>query len=185
MSFNWLELQKTAHDEFGTRLAHVTDWEGETPDTEWNTRELVTHVIDEQRWVPLLLSGLSVAEAKAQLEPLGTDLVTEWARFSAGALAAWDAIDLAAPVQLSYDTVPARDYLAEQVSDVAIHSWDVARATSSVETLEDDLVAAVWTIFEPQRDTLELSGLFASPVPIPENAPLLIRLLALTGRDGR
>jgi len=185
MSFNWLDLQKTAHDEFGARLAHVTDWEGETPDTEWNTRELVSHVIDEQRWVPLLLSGLSVVEAKMRLEPIGADLVTEWARFSAGALAAWDAIDLAAPVQLSYGSVPASDYLSEQVSDVTIHSWDVARATSSAETLDDDLVAAVWTIFEPQRDTLELSGLFASPVPIPEDAPLLLQLLALTGRDGR
>lgn len=185
MSFNWLELQKTAHDEFAARLGFITDWEGATPDTEWNTRQLVTHVIEEQRWVPLLLAGLSVADAESKLEPIGDDLVAEWARFSAGALEAWATADLDAPVQLSYDTVPARSYLSEQVSDVTIHTWDVARASSSAETMDDSLVAAVWTIFEPQRDTLELSGLFASPVPIPEDAPLLVRLLALTGRDGR
>lgn len=185
MSFNWRELQNTAHIEFAARLANVTDWEGETPDTEWNTRQLVTHVIDEQRWVPLLLAGHSVADAESRLEPIGDDLVAAWAHFSTGALDAWAAVDLDAPVQLSYDTVPARAYLSEQVSDVTIHSWDIARATNSAETLDDDLVAAVWTIFEPQRDTLELSGLFASPVPIPDDAPLLLRLLALTGRDGR
>jgi hypothetical protein len=43
----------------------------------------------------------------------------------------------------------------------------------------------VWTVFEPQKDTLEASGLFASPVPIDEDAPLQDRLLAVTGRDGR
>jgi hypothetical protein len=40
-------------------------------------------------------------------------------------------------------------------------------------------------VFEPQRDTLEASGLFASPVPIDPAAPLQSQLLALTGRDDR
>ena len=32
---------------------------------------------------------------------------------------------------------------------------------------------------------LEASGLFASPVPVDDDAPMLVRLLALTGRDAR
>jgi hypothetical protein len=43
----------------------------------------------------------------------------------------------------------------------------------------------VWTVFEPQKDTLEASGLFASPVPVADDAPLQSRLLAITGRDDR
>jgi len=88
-------------------------------------------------------------------------------------------------VTLSYDTVAASDYLREQVSDVTIHSWDLARATAADESLDPALIEAVWTVFEPQRDTLEASGLFASPIPSDENAPLQTRLLALTGRDPR
>jgi uncharacterized protein (TIGR03086 family) len=88
-------------------------------------------------------------------------------------------------VHLSHDTVTAADYLREQVADVTIHSWDLARATDADEELDEALVEAVWTVFEPQRDTLQASGLYASPVPLGDEAPLQSRLLALTGRDDR
>jgi uncharacterized protein (TIGR03086 family) len=88
-------------------------------------------------------------------------------------------------VQLSYDTVTAEDYLREQVSDVAIHSWDLARAVGADEHLDDLLVEATWTIFEPQQEALALSGLYARPIQMPDDAPLQARLLAITGRDPR
>ncbi|MCY7288638.1 MAG: hypothetical protein LH624_10415, partial [Cryobacterium sp.] len=87
---------------------------------------------------------------------------------------------------LSYDRVTACDYLREQVSDVTIHSWDLARATDADESLHSALVEAVWTVFEPQRDTLEASGLSgfvrsecAAPIPAarpdrPGRAPALV-----------
>jgi uncharacterized protein (TIGR03086 family) len=182
---DWLELQRRAHTEFAVRLSAVTDWSAPTPDTEWDTRQLVTHVIEEQQWVPLLLEGRTLREARAAKRPIGDDLRSEWAKYSSAATAAWQNAQQDAPVQLSYDTVTVAEYLKEQVSDVAIHSWDLARAVGADETLDDALIEAVWTVFEPQKDTLEASGLFASPVPIPEDAPLQSKLLALTGRDDR
>jgi uncharacterized protein (TIGR03086 family) len=184
-TFHWLALQKQAHREFGVRLGLVTNWDAPTPDTEWNVRELVSHVVEEQQWVPHLLAGSSVAEARRRLQPLGDDLRAEWRLYSLAATSAWDAASPDAQVSLSYETVSVRDYLREQVSDVAIHSWDLARAVGADETLDDGLVAGVWTVFEPQRDTLSASGLFAAPIPLPEDASLQLRLLALTGRDGR
>ena len=184
-TFHWLALQKQAHREFGVRLGLVTDWDAPTPDTEWNVRDLVSHVVEEQQWVPHLLAGSSTADARRRLEPLGDDLRAEWRLYSLAATSAWDAASPDAQVSLSYDTVSVRDYLREQVSDVAIHSWDLARAVGADETLDDGLVAGVWTVFEPQRDTLSASGLFAAPIPLPEDASLQLRLLALTGRDGR
>jgi uncharacterized protein (TIGR03086 family) len=183
--FDWLALQRTAQREFTERLRDVTDWSAATPDTDWDTRQLVTHVIEEQQWVPLLLEGRTLREARAAKRPVGEDLHTEWTKYSSAATAAWENASPDASVQLSYDTVTVAEYLREQVSDVAIHSWDLARAVGADETLDEALIAAVWTVFEPQKDTLEASGLFASPVPIPEDAPLQSRLLALTGRDDR
>lgn len=182
---DWLALQKQAHREFGGRLSEVTDWDAPTPDAEWNIRDLVTHVVEEQQWVPHLLAGSTVTDAKRRIQPLGEDLRAEWRLYSLAATAAWDAVVPDALVSLSYDTVPVIDYLREQVSDVAIHSWDLARAVGADETLDEGLVEGVWTVFEPQRDTLSASGLFAVPVPLPEDAPLQLRLLALTGRDAR
>jgi uncharacterized protein (TIGR03086 family) len=182
---DWLQLQKQAHREFASRLAVVTDWDAPTPDTDWNVRDLVRHVVEEQQWVPQLLAGRTVAQAKSELAPLGEDLVAEWGLYSFAATEAWDAADPDAMVHLSYDRVTVSEYLREQTSDVAIHSWDLARAVGAPEQLDPALVEAVWTVFAPQRDTLAASGLYASPVPLPDDAPLQSRLLAITGRDDR
>lgn len=184
MTFNWLELHRRSHEEFARRLAAVTDWSAPTPDSEWDTRALVRHVVSEQQLVPHLLSGMPLEEARRAVAPLDEDdLRSEWERYSPAALAAWDEAPESGSVRLSRDTLTIDDYLREQVSDIAIHAWDLARATGTDETLHPDLVEAAWSIFEPQRDTLEASGLYASAVPVPEDAPLQVRLLALTGRN--
>lgn len=182
---DWFALQKQAHREFGERVDGIRDWSAATPDKEWSVGDLVRHVVREQQWIPALLAGLTLEQAKRRIEPLGDDLAAEWRIHSERATAAWQAAPADASVQLSYDTVTVLDYLREQVSDVTIHSWDLARATSADESLDDALVEAVYTVFEPQRETLEASGLFDSPVPMPADAPLQSRLLALTGRDDR
>ena len=183
--FDWVRLQHRAHQEFATRIAAITDWSGPTPDTDWNVRDLVAHVVEEQQWVPHLLAGRSVPQARASIERLRDDLAEEWALYSFAAASAWASTPADAPVQLAADTVTAEEYLREQVADVTIHTWDLARAIGADETLDDELVRAVWTVFEPQKDALEASGLFASPVAIPDDAPLQSRLLAVTGRDDR
>lgn len=183
MATDWIALLRTAHTEFAARVAAVTDWDAPTPDTDWNTRDLVAHVTEDQQWVPLLLDGKSTSEAQLAITPLGDDLAAEWRRYSSAALEAWEAADLAREVQLSYDTVTGSEYLAEQVGDVTIHTWDLARATGTSEELDDDLVGAVWNVFEPQAGQLEASGLFAPAVEVDVDAPLRVRLLALTGRQ--
>lgn len=184
-SYDWLALQKQAHREFGRAVAAITDWNAPTPDAEWNVRQLVQHVVQEQQWVPQLLAGQTVPQAKRHLARLGDDLRAEWRLYSLAATAAWDAAKTDTVVTLSYDTVSVTDYLREQTSDVAIHAWDLARATGANETLNPALVEAVWTVFEPQKDTLVASGLFAVAVELPDDAPLQSRLLAITGRDDR
>ena len=180
---DWRRLQKQAHREFATRLSAISDWDASTPDDEWSVRDLVRHVVEEQQWVPHLLAGRTVEQAQRALDPLGDDLRAEWRLYSLAATTAWEAAPPDRTVTLSYDVVTVDDYLREQVSDVTIHAWDLARATGGVEELDDALVEAVWTVFEPQRDTLAASGLFASPVDVPDDAPLQWRLLALTGRS--
>jgi uncharacterized protein (TIGR03086 family) len=180
---DWLALLTRAHREFTARLDAVTDWHAPTPDTGWTVQDLVSHVVEEQQWIPHLLGGRSVGETRARIDPLEGDLRAEWHRYSLSACAAWQAASLESTVTLSYGTVTIDEYLREQVSDVTIHSWDLARAVGADERLDDDLVAGVWTVFEPQKDTLSASGLFASPVRVPDDAPLQYRLLALTGRS--
>lgn len=179
----WLEFQRIAGEEFSRRVRLVTDWDAPTPDVDWDVRALVAHVTEEQQWVSPLLDGRSLAQARLVVEPLGDDLVSEWERHHEHASRAWRTHDERQHVQLSYDTVTALHYLTEQVSDVAIHTWDLARAIGDDERLHDGLVEAVWSVFAPQRETLRASGLYADPIDVPEDAPLQFQLLALTGRN--
>lgn len=183
--FDWLALQHRANAEFGRRVAAITDWDAPTPDTEWNVRDLVSHVVEEQQWVPELLAGRTQEQAQQAIEPLRDDLAGEWELYSFGASAAWRHTPKDHAVHLSYDTVDAGQYLREHVSDVTIHAWDLARATHSDEHLDAQLVEAVWSVFAPQQDQLAATGLYASPVMVPDDAPLQDRLIAVTGRDPR
>ncbi|OIH96870.1 MULTISPECIES: TIGR03086 family metal-binding protein [unclassified Curtobacterium] len=185
MATDWIAMQALAAAEFGRRVAAVTDWDAPTPDSEWSTRDLVAHVVDEQRWIPKLLTGCDHAQAAADLEPIGDDLAAEWARYAAAAGEAWQRTPADVPVHLSTDVVPAAQYLTEQTSDITIHTWDLARATGTEETLPPELVQAVWEYFEPQIEDLAATGLYAAPVDVTEDAPLQTRLLAVTGRDAR
>ncbi|MFD4295317.1 TIGR03086 family metal-binding protein [Rhodococcus sp. NPDC058505] len=185
MALEWLALLRRAHHEFSTRITAVTEWSVPTPDTDWDVTDLVRHVVTEQQWVPPLLGGLTVEQAESRIRPLGEDLRREWQLHSGLAIAAWNAAPPAAPVHLSYATATVEHYLREQVSDITIHAWDLARAVGADEELDPGLVAAVWDVLDEQRDLLAASGLFATPVPIPADASPQDRLLALTGRDPR
>lgn len=180
---HWLALQNRAHRAFEIRLAAVEDWSAPTPDTEWDTRALVLHVIREQQRAHTLLAGGD--DSPIRLEPVAADLRSEWRRVTDQLRAAARAVDPAAVLQLGRDAVSALELLQEQVADVTVHAWDLARATGSDERLDDELVAAVWELFAPQEETLRASGLYAAAVPVDETAPLQSRLLAITGRDDR
>ncbi|CAM3746327.1 TIGR03086 family metal-binding protein [Smaragdicoccus niigatensis] len=182
---DWLELCKTALAGFGERVREVKDWQAPTPDTEWDVAHLVRHVIGEQQWVAPLVNGRTVAEATKDIDPLGDDLPAEWDRFSAQALKAWENASPEGTVALSYGLVPIEHYLREMVCDAAVHTWDLARAIGADETLDPTLVQEVLAEIEPKKDMLKASGLFADPVPVPDDASPQDRLLAMTGRDPR
>jgi uncharacterized protein (TIGR03086 family) len=68
-------------------------------------------------------------------------------------------------------------------TDALIHSWDLARGIGADETLDAELVQLVYERTLPIAEQLQETGMFAPPVPVPEDAPLQAKLLALFGRS--
>lgn len=172
---------------FGRHVHTVREdqWGAPTPDEDWTVRDLVNHVTVEQLWVPLLLQGGTVAQYAGRLEGdrLGDDPVAVWDRAAAASLAAFGtpgALDRT--VQLSYGDSTGSGYCAQMAMDATVHSWDLARALGGDETLPPHLVDFSWREVEPYAGELHLSGLFAPPVPVPEDADAQSRLLAALGR---
>jgi len=73
------------------------------------------------------------------------------------------------------------------LDEIVVHGWDIAAASGQIFACEPQLLAAAYGFVEatvadhPQGSP----GLFGPPVPVPVpgSAPLLDRLLGLTGRD--
>lgn len=71
------------------------------------------------------------------------------------------------------------------LDEVIVHSWDLAVATSQSFTCDSDLIQAAYGFVESTvaQHPNGSPGLFGPPVPVAEGAPLLDRLIGLTGRD--
>jgi uncharacterized protein (TIGR03086 family) len=183
-----LTLFNRALDDFGRRVHAIGDdqWTAPTPCTSWDVRALVNHLAVEHLWVPPLLAGQTVAEVGDRFDgdQLGEKPVASWdaaVAASTAAFAADGALDRT--VHLSYGDRPARDYCREMVLDLAVHGWDLARAIGADEHIDPALVALAYEHLAPIVDQWQDVGIFAAPVPVPEDADPQTRLLALTGRQ--
>ncbi|MFE6283828.1 TIGR03086 family metal-binding protein [Streptomyces sp. NPDC057877] len=81
-------------------------------------------------------------------------------------------------------TLPAPVALAVAADELVIHGWDLARATGQSyapdpAALESAHAFVLATAAEPEP----VPGLFGPPVDVPSDAPLLDRVVGLSGRD--
>ena len=187
MSSTLLEQYAHALKEFGNRVEQVRDdqWDAPTPCSDWSVRDLVGHVVDEQRWAPYLLGGGTVKDAGDRFagDPLGADPKAAWGEGSAAAQAAFEADGaLDHPVALSSGETSARDYLWQMTTDAAVHAWDLARGIGVDDQLDHELVRRVHTETEKDVEMLAKSGLFDEPVAVSSGADLQTRMLGLFGR---
>jgi uncharacterized protein (TIGR03086 family) len=74
---------------------------------------------------------------------------------------------------------------AVAIDEVIVHGWDLAVATGQSFRVPDELVEVALGFVEPvvAGAPVGTPGLFGPPVPLPPDAPPMVRLLALTGRD--
>ncbi|HET6816182.1 MAG TPA: TIGR03086 family metal-binding protein [Mycobacteriales bacterium] len=171
---------------FGELVHQVKDdqWGDATPCTEWDVRALVNHLVYEARWVVPILDGQTIAQVGDRFEGdlLGDDAVASYDAALQEATAAVRDVDLGRTVHLSFGDLPAADYLTQLTSDFVVHGWDLARGIGADDRMDPDMVRFVHAAAEPQADMLAASGLFATPVPVADDADDQTKLLALFGR---
>ncbi|MET9902553.1 TIGR03086 family metal-binding protein [Streptomyces sp. NPDC006446] len=174
------------------RLADaVTDdrLDGVTPCPDYAVRNILGH-----------LAGLSVAFRDAARKDLGAttdtspdsavpDLGPGWREALPKALdelgdawrdpAAWTGMTRAGGV-----TLPGAVAAAVAADELVVHGWDLARATG--QGYEPDAVALQASyefLSAAAEDPTRGGGIFGPLVPVPDEAPLLNRVVGLSGRD--
>jgi uncharacterized protein (TIGR03086 family) len=182
-----LDLLSRADDGFTQRLALVRpgQWTAPTPCTEWDVRALVNHVVGANHRYTMLLHGATTDEAEATraADHLRDDPVASFAATAAELKAAFG--EPGAMARTACHRAGERtgaQLLQMRVLDIAVHTWDLARAIGAGESLDPDLVTFALTLqdtFEPARQR----GAFAPPPgKIPADSSAQARLLYLAGR---
>jgi uncharacterized protein (TIGR03086 family) len=69
------------------------------------------------------------------------------------------------------------------LTEVVIHGWDLARATGQTYDVNPEIAEAVLANVAEFAAQGPVEGLFGPAVPIDDDAPLLDRIVALSGRD--
>jgi uncharacterized protein (TIGR03086 family) len=72
------------------------------------------------------------------------------------------------------------------LDEVVVHGWDVARASGQTYSCDTDLLEVVHgfvaSFAQPGQEAAR-DGIFGPAIPVPGDAPLLDRVIGLTGRD--
>ena len=184
---NTTEIYRRAVEEFGRRVEAVSDdqWSNATPCTEWSVHDLVNHVIGEDKWVPPLLAGETIAEVGDRFDGdlLGEDPQGSWKQTRADAVdATMDDAVSQRMVDLSRGPTSAEIYLQEVAADNVIHGWDLAKGTGGDTSIDPELVEFAFAFYAPQAELWRQFGAFGSEVDVPEDADRQTQLLGMVGR---
>jgi uncharacterized protein (TIGR03086 family) len=158
-----------------------------TPCRSWDVRALVGHVVDEVNQFALVTAG-GKREVPAP-DALGDDWHGDFREAADALLTAWrQPGSLDRTQRLPMGEVTAIWTVGQQITELAVHSWDIAKATGQSTDLDPEVgrQALQWghEHLRPEFRGDESIGYQIAPeVEVPDDAPLYDRLAAFGGRD--
>jgi uncharacterized protein (TIGR03086 family) len=169
-------------DDFSRRVHGTRDWSSAAPVSGWTAQDVVVHLVE---WLPGFVAS-------------GSDV--RWPEVPSPAeqpVAAWDAHQRAVQSLLDDPATADAEFanphtgsmpLAQAIdrfytSDVFMHTWDLARATSQDDTLDPELCDVLLSGMEPIEDLMRSSGEFGPRVPVSDDADPQTRMIGFIGRD--
>jgi uncharacterized protein (TIGR03086 family) len=159
-----------------------------TPCAEYDVRALVNHLLF---WGPSLEAAgrkevtPPPAAAESEVDLTGGDWATTLTTQLDRTAATWSAPDAweGATRIIGPDETPAAVIGHMIVTELVVHSWDLAAATDQKLALDDDLLADLYEQVAAGAEQGRQMGVYGPEVPVPASAPTLDRILGLTGRD--
>jgi hypothetical protein len=149
-------------------------------------RAIVDYHAYDDAWVPDMLAGRTMEEAGASKfdgDLLGDTPVRRFEEIVAVACAAASAVtDFDAVAHLSFGDYTVREYFWQINSFRGLRAHDIAKVIGVEPDLAPELVQGIWDEVSPHAEEWRTIGVFPAAVPVPDDAPLLDRLLGLTGR---
>jgi uncharacterized protein (TIGR03086 family) len=156
-----------------------------TPCAEWDVRALVSHMAGQDLRNFLVAARGESADWQAPADEIGDDWAAAFRDRAESLRAAWRAADLDRLVAGPGGEAPLRFRADQQVTELAVHDWDLAKATGQPAEL-DQALADHGLNWSRQMLRPEFRGpdkAFGVEVPVPDDAPAYDRLAGWFGRD--
>jgi uncharacterized protein (TIGR03086 family) len=180
------ELVRRASSATGAVIARIggQDWQRPTPCSEWTVRDIVEHLVANNRRNAAQARG----QAPAQDNAVDGDLAGAFADSADACMAAIAPEDV---LDREFDLgrvgmLPGRVALSIHFADTLVHGWDLAVARGEEHRLDDSLAEVALRITSKFPDAPHVRGdgaAFAQPVEAHAGAGPGERLLAWLGRD--
>ncbi|KQY57579.1 TIGR03086 family metal-binding protein [Nocardioides sp. Root140] len=159
--------------------AATADPDSPTPCSEWRLGALLAHMSDSLDAFTEASSGLISIRPPSGDDPTPVGVLYDQA---CTLLGAWTS-PAARTVRLGDRRLASGILLSAGALEIAVHAWDVARATRFdaplPEGLATDLLPAAYALV----DAADRGVRFAEALPVPDAAPASVRLLAFLGRS--
>lgn len=167
---------------FDDRVARLGGdaWTAPTPCTEWDSRALLTHVVEVHRGMGAMLDGGVPEPVTAD-----TDLVAAWRSARARIESAMADDSGAAKVvdTQRFGTMPFAVVVGGLLcTDTIVHTWDLSRATGQDERLDPAGVAHAFATLRSFGDGIRAPGAFGPAAPPPPGADEQAEFLCYCGR---
>ena len=160
-----------------------------TPCRSWTVSHLVEHLVNDLGNFAAAVRGEQPSWG-APTGALGDDWAGPFASSRRELEAAWESADVDALVPSMGGEAPLLSRADQQIAELAVHAWDLARATGQSEDL-DPAVAEYGLRWATQNLAPQFRGpedegkAFGAEVPVPDSAPVYERLAGWFGRDPR
>ncbi len=156
-----------------------------TPCAGWDVRALVGHLAGQDLRNFLVSARGEAADWTAPAEEIGDDWAAAFGDRAEPLRAAWRAADLDRPVTGPGGEAPLRLRADQQITELAVHDWDLARATGQPAELDPALAghALRWSRGMLRPEFRGPGKAFGVEVPVPDDAPVYERLAGWFGRD--
>ena len=176
------ERHRQVSRRFTDRVRGTRSWDVLAPVAGWTARDVVRHLTE---WLPPFLAtgsgirlpaGPSVDDDPAAAWQTHCDTVQSLLDDPATASRLLSNPHIG---ELPLDRAIDQFYTA----DVFMHTWDLARATSQDDRLDQEFCSQLLSVMEPIEEIIRSSGHYGPRVPVKEPADPQTRLLGFIGRD--
>lgn len=160
-------LYRRTLDWWVSRVDAIGDgqWSDPTPCSKWTVRELVNHVVSEDRWAAPLLEGATIQEVGDRFDGdlLGDDPVrAAHAAAEEAASSGSERLPRGGRVHLSYGEEDMEEYARQLCADHLVHGWDLAAAIGADRTMDAQLVDEVAAWFVDREELYRAGGAVAA-----------------------